>query len=111
MEKNIMRVGSPRAKKSSPPSAHPVSTPASAYKLLSVLGIIAICVCLIIPMRHGRDKIHSADDAVAVMNLADSSYFEKEKVTHPDVSTSADTDISIFEYIGNVIADLINRVQ
>lgn len=111
MEKNVMRVGSPRAKKCEPPHANRVSTAAGAYKLLSVLGIIAVCVCLIIPMRRGNDKINSGGDAVAVMKLADSSCFEKEKVTHPDVNTSADTDISIFEYIGNVIADLINRVQ
>ncbi len=111
MEKNVMRVGSSRTKKCAISPTRHAPARENGYSLLSVLGILAICVCLIIPMHNGNRKAYSGGDAVAVMAFTDSSYYEKEKVTHPDVTTSADTDISIFEYIGNVIADLINRVQ
>lgn len=108
MQKNIIRVGSPR-KKSDAPHTQPNKT---EYKLLSILGIFAVCICLIIPMNRKNSVTSPSDEIIAVMKLegaSDSEGGTKDKLTRPDVSTSADSEWSIFEYIGEAVASLITR--
>ena len=72
---------------------------------LFILGIAVICVMLSLPMVHGKSTENmSYDDAVPVMS---SGVAEREELNKPDRDTSANERWSIYDYIGEMFADLI----
>lgn len=106
MKKSSLTVGKPR--KLSSKTTLSDSSSESRGRLaggLFALGILAICTALVLPMRN--KPVPDSSDAVAVMSIKDSEADEKEHLAEPDRIASSEADWSIFEYIGERIADLI----
>lgn len=76
------------------------------YKIVSAIGMMAVCVCLVLPMAGRGETTVSSDDAIAVMSLD-----TREKLVRPEISTSAESEMSIFEYIGEFVAGFLERTE
>ena len=72
----------------------------SLYGGLFALGVVAICASIVIPLGTKKDTLESAPrDAVAVMS------------TENEIPASTEEENSIFELIGNALADFINGLK
>ena len=72
---------------------------------LFALGVLAICTALVLPMRN--KPVPDSSDAVAVMSVDAWESAEKEHLAEPREVSADDPNWSIFEFIGEWIADLI----
>lgn len=72
---------------------------------LFILGTVVICVMLSVPMMNiYKAEYVTYDDAVPVMS---SGIEEREETAKSDLNTSAAEKWSIYDYIGEMFADLI----
>ena len=74
------------------------------YGGLFALGVLAICLAIVIPM--SKSPSPPADDAAAVSAI-DTPAVGKEHLSEPGRITSAEPEWSIFEYIGERIAEFL----
>ena len=71
---------------------------------LFALGVVAICAALVIPMAR---KPMPDKEAVAAMSGSVCEEKERQVLVEAEKEVSAEEEWSIFEYIGEVFADLI----
>ncbi len=87
--------------------AHRVDSYRREGNILFAVGIAVMCIMLILPMTGKDTAVNSfGEDAVAVMSNGVVNE-AREELARPDKDTSAQEEWSIYDYIGQMFAELI----
>jgi len=74
---------------------------------LFAVGIVVMCIMIALPMRNtNKTNSYNLSDATPVMSSGVMN-IEREELSKPDKVTSAEDKWSIYDYIGEMFADLI----